>query len=266
MNFVNILWYQYLVNIIDILIVTYIIYHIILLVKGTRAVQILIGILILLIITFLARDIFHLKTLTWMLENFWLAAVVIIAVVFQPEIRSALVQLGSQHWAKFISVPDSSYINEVIEAIKELSERKEGALIVFEKDIGLKEYIETGTKINANISRDLIVSIFNKDSPLHDGAVIIRDGMLVSAGCVLPLSSTESKLTKTFGTRHSAGLGLSEVTDAIVIMVSEETSKISIAVNGKITGNVDPDKLRINLMDSFWKIGGRSIFSKIGLK
>jgi diadenylate cyclase len=266
MNILNILWSQYLVNIIDILIVTYIIYRIILLLKGTRAVQILIGILILLIITFFAHDIFNFRTLSWMLENFWLAAVVIIAVVFQPEIRYALVQLGSQHWTKLISMPEPSYINEVIEAIKEISDRKEGALIVFEKDVGLKEYIETGTMVNATISRDLIVSLFNKESPLHDGAVIIRDGRLVAAGCVLPLSSSESKLSKTFGTRHSAGLGLSEITDAIVIIVSEETTKVSAAVSGKITGNVDPDQLRLNLMDSFWKTSRKSVFSKIGLK
>ena len=265
MNFISVLWFEYLINIVDILLVAYIFYRIILLVKGTRAVKILIGILILLFVTFLAREVFHLRTLSWLLENFWLAAVVIIAVVFQPEIRSALAQLGSQHWTKMFRMREATFINEVVEAIKVLSSRKEGALIVIEKEIGLRDYLETGTKINAIVSEEIIISIFNKESPLHDGAVIIHDGTIVAAGCVLPLSTGENKLTKSFGTRHSAGLGLSEETDAIVIIVSEESGKISIALNGKMTA-ADPDELKQNLIDSFWKASGRSFFSKLGIK
>jgi len=265
MNFIGFLWNQYLVNILDIILVAYIIYRLILLVKGTRAVQILIGILILLFITFLARDILHLRTLSWILENFWLAAVVIIAVVFQPEIRSALVQLGSHHWTRMFSMPEVSLINEVVEAVKVLSVRKEGALIVIEKEIGLRDYLETGTRINAAVSQELIISIFNRESPLHDGAVIISGGHLVAAGCVLPLSTGETKLTKSFGTRHSAGLGLSEVTDAIIVIVSEETGKLSIAAKGKIDTDFDPDQLKQYLIDALWKTGRKSFFSKMGL-
>ena len=266
MNFLSVLWFEYLINIVDILVVAYIFYRIILLVKGTRAVKILIGILILLFVTFLARDVVHLRTLSWLLENFWLAAVVIIAVVFQPEIRSALAQLGSQHWTKMFRMHEATFINEVVEAIKVLSSRKEGALIVIEKEIGLRDYLETGTKINAIVSEEIIISIFNKESPLHDGAIIIRDGIIVAAGCVLPLSSGDNKLTKSFGTRHSAGLGLSEETDAIVIIVSEESGKISIALNGKMTGDIDPDLLKQNLIDSFWEAGGKAVAPKAGIK
>ncbi len=265
MQFIVELWTHYLVHVVDILIVTYIIYRIILLVKGTRAVQILVGILTLLVITLLAQ-VFHFQTLGWLLENFWLAAVVIIAVVFQPEIRSALVQLGSQRWAKFMTEEKASDINEVVEAVRELSETKTGALIVFEREIGLKEFIETGTIINAIITREIIVTILSKESPLHDGAIIIKSGLLVAAACVLPLSSSASKLSSSFGTRHSAGLGLSEVSDAVVVILSEETGKISIASAGKIIPQTDPDGLRKSLTEIFSKPVQRTILSKLGLR
>lgn len=232
----------YIVNILDILVLTIIFYRLILIIKGTRAIQIVIGILFILGLTIVARDVLHLKALSWLLENFWLAAVIIFAVIFQTEIRNVLAQIGSQLWCSKSKVEDF-YITEIVEAVEDLSKSVMGGLIALENEVGLKNFIETGIALNANISKELLLSIFkNKSAPLHDGAVIIFNGKIMAAGCLLPLShETDVKL---FGTRHRAALGLSEVTDALVIVVSEETGKISVAYKGKLHVDISIVKLK----------------------
>jgi len=261
MELFKFLWSHYLVNVVDILVVTYIFYRILHLIKGTRAVQIVLGILTLVILTFLAQEVLHLRTLTWLFEKFWLATMVILAVVFQPEIRSALAQLGSHRWGKILLPSELGFVNEIVEAIKELVQKKTGALIVLEQDTGLRNYIETGTIINAHVSRELIISIFNPASPMHDGAVIIQNSRLIAAGCLLPLSH-EPGISKILGTRHRSAVGLSEISDAIVLVISEETGKISLAREGNLESDVDSEVLRQRLTDLFRERGEKSIIRR----
>ena len=232
----------YIVNILDILILTIIFYRLILIIKGTRAIQIVVGILVILGFTVVSRDVLHLKALSWLLDNFWWAAVIIFAVIFQIEIRNVLAQIGGQLWGSRNKI-QSSYITEIIEAVEDLSASMIGGLIAIENEIGLKNFTETGITLNADISNELLLSIFkNKAAPLHDGAVIIFNGKISAAGCLLPLSHDTS--VKIFGTRHRAALGLSEVTDAVVIVVSEETGRISVAYKGKLYGNISALNLK----------------------
>ena len=231
MELVAHIWNVYIVNILDILILAYIFYRILLVIKGTRTIQIVIGLIVLVAITIIARDVLHLETLSWLMSRFWLAAVVILAVVFQTEIRYALAKIGSKLFFLETKIK-SNFISEIVEAAVEMSRIRMGALIVIEKDMGLKNYTETGIKIDAKISHELLLSIFNTKAPIHDGAIIIKDERIDSVGCVLPIS-TEIEV-KHLGTRHRAGIGLSAVTDAIVIVVSEETGNISVCTDGKI--------------------------------
>ena len=241
------IWNVYVVNILDILILAYIFYRILLVIKGTRTIQIVIGLIVLVAITIIARDVLHLKTLSWIMGKFWLAAVVILAVVFQTEIRYALAKIGSKLFFAETKIK-SNFLNEICEAAVEMSRIKMGALIVIEKDMGLKNYTETGIKIDAKITHELLLSIFNTKAPIHDGAVIIKDERIDSAGCVLPIS-TEIEV-KHLGTRHRAGIGLSALTDAIVLVVSEQTGTISVCLDGKIQ-QVQGDNLLETLTKSY---------------
>ena len=247
MELVAHIWNIYIVNILDILILTYIFYRILLVIKGTRTIQIVIGLIVLVAITIIARDVLHLETLSWLMSRFWLAAVVILAVVFQNEIRYALAKIGSKLFFAETKIK-SNFLNEICEAAVEMSRIRMGALIVIEKDMGLKNYTETGTKIDAKITHELLLSIFNTKAPIHDGAVIIKDERIDSAGCVLPIS-TEIEV-KHLGTRHRAGIGLSALTDAIVIVVSEETGNISVCSDGKIE-IISNDKLLKTLTNRY---------------
>ena len=247
MELLSYIWNVYIVNILDILIVAYIFYRILLVIKGTRTIQIVIGLIVLVAITIISRDILHLRTLWWLMSKFWLAAVVILAVVFQSEIRYALATIGSKFFFKEIKIK-STFITEIAEAVVEMSRIRMGALIVIEREMGLRNYTETGIQIDAKITHELPLSIFNTKAPIHDGAVIIKDERLESAGCVLPIS-TEIEV-KHLGTRHRAGIGLSSLTDAIVIVVSEETGKISICLEGKIK-EIESEKMSGTLKDLY---------------
>ncbi len=231
MELVAHIWNVYISNILDILILAYIFYRILLVIKGTRTIQVVIGLIVLVAVTIIARDVLHLQTLSWIMGKFWLAAVVILAVVFQSEIRYALAKIGSKLFL-FGTKIKSNFISEIVEAATEMSKIRMGALIVLEKDMGLKNYTETGIKLDAKVTHELLLSIFNTKAPIHDGAVIIKDEKIEAAGCVLPIS-TEIEV-KHLGTRHRAGIGLSATTDAIVLVVSEETGNISICVDGEI--------------------------------
>ncbi|MGA2091252.1 MAG: diadenylate cyclase CdaA [Endomicrobiales bacterium] len=250
MELIGHMWSHYVVHIVDIGLVSYILYELMLLVRGTRAVQIIVGILMLVVITFLSNEVLHLRTVSWLFDKFWLAAVIILAVVFQPEIRSALAQLGSHQWGRIILADDIGFIDEIMAAIKDCSEKYVGALIVIERTTGLRNYAETGTIIDAKITKELIMAIFNTKAPLHDGALVIQNTRIVAASCVLPLSH-EQNFAKTFGTRHRAAAGLSEISDALIIVVSEQTGMISIASEGKLDNGISLDELRRRVVDLY---------------
>ena len=231
---------KYIASFLDVIVLAIVFYRIILVIKKTRAIQIIFGIFIILFFTIIAKFL-RLKALLWILENFWLAAVIIFSVVFQVEIRNVLAQIGGQIYGFRLKVKDS-YITEIIEAVKDLSMSMSGGLISIENEICLKNFTETGISLNANISKELLLSIFkNKSAPLHDGAVIIFNDKISAAGCLLPLSHTNIKI---FGTRHRAALGLSELTDAITIVISEETGQISVAYKGKLKTNISLSELK----------------------
>ena len=227
-------------NIIDIIVVAYVLYKIFTLIKGTKAVQLLNGIFVI-IIAKLITIIFDLKTLGWLLDeviNFGFLAIIII---FQPEIRRALEQIGRgkifMRTYNQQQEEQTRQIESMKKAVSYMAKRRIGALISIEKETGLNEYIETGIKMNAEISSELLINIFIPNTPLHDGAVIMQKNKITAAACYLPLSES-AFISKELGTRHRAALGLSEVTDAITVIVSEETGAISIASDGKIDRNL----------------------------
>lgn len=227
-------------DVFDIVIMSYIIYKAIYFLKETRAGQLVKGILILLTIYFIA-DLWELVTVSWLLSNVMDSALVAAAVIFQPELRRLLEKVGRTNFTKgqiFESNENelSVCIDNVSHAAATMQEKRIGALIVFEKRTQLGEIISTGTTVNAQSSVSMINNIFFPNSPLHDGALIIRDGRLYAAGCILPLTQRED-LSLQLGTRHRAAIGMTENSDAVVLIVSEETGTISIAVNGQITRN-----------------------------
>jgi diadenylate cyclase len=262
MGIVGELWSKYLLHILDILIMAYIFYNLILLLKGTRAIEISLGILVLLLFTFLVRDVLKLPTLSILLQLFWNFIVIILVVVFQPEIRAAFARLGRARLVYPIFKEKKEVINELIKGVKELLSRKVGAIVVLEGQTGLREYIESGVKINGELSSDLLTTIFYPKGPLHDGAVIVSGGRLIGARCILPISQN-SEIAGVLGMRHRAGLGLSEVSDAFVIIVSEETQQISVAENGVLHQNVSLGNLEERI-ESWYKRLEENILIQFG--
>ncbi len=236
-------WSAYIAPAIDILLIGFVFYHILLLIKGTHSVQVVMGLAVLMGMTLIIRHFLQLPAATWLLENFWSGAVILLAVVFQPELRMALAQLGSHPLGRIIQPGRLSFVEEIIGAVQEAMEKQMGMLIVLEQDVGLRNYAETGTLINGDISKELLISVFHYRSPLHDGATIIQNDRLSAAGCLLPLSN-DPNLAKILGTRHRAAVGLSEFTDAWVIVVSEETGKLSIAHGGELEREITIEDLR----------------------
>ena len=250
-------------HVLDILLVAYIFYKLMLVVKGTRSVQILQGILFLAVGTFFINEVLHLPMARWLLGKFWMAGLVILAVVFQPEIRAALAQLGSQQLSRWIFPGRFEFVDEIIKALKECAEKRIGALIVLEQDTGLKNYVETGTRIHGEISSELVLSLLHPRSPLHDGAIIISGTQLTAAGCLLPLSD-DPQLAKVLGTRHRAAVGVTEFSDALVLVVSEETGQISVARDGRLQRGVDLDKLRDQIYELVRAKSEKSLLRKSG--
>lgn len=228
-NFLSSLRWQ---DIIDILIVTVIIYRIILLIRGTRAVQMLFGIVVITIIYFISREL-DLLTLNFLLRTFLSSILLIVIIVFQRDIRRVLTQVGKTPFQRQHEMVTED-LNEIVKAASHLARRHIGAIIAIERETGLRDYIESGHSIDAKVSRELLISIFLPTSPIHDGSVVIFNGRIHSAGCLLPLSKNPY-IAKRYGTRHRAAIGLSEETDAVLIVVSEETQEISISINGSIT-------------------------------
>ncbi len=230
--------------IVDILLVTFIIYGMFVLIRGTRAVQVLRGFIGLAVIFALISSLIELPAFGWLIGRIYPTLLVAIPVIFQPELRRALEQLGrTGSYLRFLRRKEKSpMVSAVKEACLRLSQRQHGALIVFERDTGLQEYIDTGILLNAEPSAELFLTIFNKNTELHDGAVIIRGEKLSAAACVMPLS-TSSLSDRQMGLRHRAALGISEVSDAVAVVVSEETGQVSIAHNGRIIRRQDPARL-----------------------
>ena len=235
-------------DIADILIVSYIIYRLILLIRGTRAVQMLFGIFVITIIYFISSQL-NLLALHWLLQTFLSSILLIIIIVFQRDIRRALTQMGKTPFLKTRDMAAND-LGEIISAAVYMARRRIGALIIIERNNGLRDYIESGFVLEANLLHELLVAIFFPMSPMHDGGVIIRDGKIHSAGCLLPLSKNQN-IAKRYGTRHRAALGLSEETDAVIIVVSEETQEISIVQDGEITSLADEEKLTSILQHIF---------------
>lgn len=236
-------------DIVDILVIAFLLYHIILLIKDTPAVQLIKGLVILFISSFIAEQL-GLRTIGWLLKGAMAMMVVALPIIFQPEIRRGLLKMGRRGFfinISFLHREDDKKIEQLINGlvmvIPMLSAKHKGALVVLEREVGLKEILETGIILNSEFSPELLYSIFMPDSPLHDGAVIIRGNKIIAANCILPLSERKD-IDKSLGTRHRAALGLSEQTDALVVIVSEETGNISVALDGKITRPLEPQGLK----------------------
>ena len=232
-------------DVVDIIIVAVIIYSLIRIVSGTRALQVLKGLGIILALAFVC-SILNLTTVSWILSWLINAAAVVLVILFQPEIRRALEKLGGGKFFGILAPPREDadrIVEELMRAVINMSKRKVGALIVFERKTGLKDIIETGTYLNAEITSELIENIFYPNTPLHDGAMIIRDGKVIAAGCFLPLSDNK-QISSELGTRHRAALGVSEVSDSYTIVVSEETGVISYMFDGMLTRYLDIPALR----------------------
>ena len=235
------------IDILDILIVAFLFYRLFLLVRGTRSAQMFVGLFLLITLSFIARWL-DMNALNWILSSLKTVWVVAFVILFQPELRRALSVLGQNRiLGYFIKVEETGTMSEIVKACHQLTQSGIGAIVVLEKDVGLRNYIETGTPIDARVTAELLVTVFTPSSPLHDGAVIIEKNRIVAAGCILPLSQNP-RLAKSLGTRHRAGLGLSEETDAVVIIVSEETRTISLASGGKLKRKLDINTLRNDLV------------------
>jgi|UniRef100_A0A7V3PT45 diadenylate cyclase len=239
------------VDIIDILLVAIATYYFLRFIRGTRAIRMLYALLFLIIVGTVARwlDFKALGLIVSSLTTVWLVAFVIL---FQPEIRNLLSRFGRARPIRFLFRPgvDSTLVEELIAAAATMKERKIGALIVIEQEIGLREYTETGTRLEARVSAPLLVSIFTPPTPLHDGAVIISGNQIIAAGCILPLGEAEPGL----GLRHRAAAGITAITDAVAIVVSETTGNITFARRGRLLINLTPSQLKYNLMQAVLKV------------
>jgi diadenylate cyclase len=234
-------------EVIDVAVMSFVLYQLLRLLRGTQGTQILVGLILLAVIGVIATQ-FNLVLLSWLFKNAAFFIVIAVIVMFQPELRRALDQLGrlghiGRPLSSFSTQLYSQAIAEAIRAAERLSAKRTGALIAFEREVGLEDYAATGVRINGEISAEVLQSIFYPNSPLHDGAVIVRGNQIIAAGCLLPLPE-ESSVRERLGTRHRAALGLSLASDALVLVISEETGAISVIEEGKITRNLDADGLR----------------------
>lgn len=240
-------------DIIEILLMAAVIYNVLVWIKDTKAWALLKGIVVILGFAIVAY-LLNLRTILWIAGKTISVGIIALVIIFQPELRRALEQLGRKRvWFGFLNIGDShrgerystKTINEILRAVYEMGAVKTGALIVIEQDMMLEEYIRTGIEVDGVVTSQLLINIFEHNTPLHDGAVIIRGNRVVSATCYLPL--TDNRLSKELGTRHRAGVGISEVTDSLTIIVSEETGAVSVAVGGELIRDIDEESLRNKL-------------------
>lgn len=238
-----------LISIVDVLLVWFVFYQLMKIIKGTKAVQLLKGIFVIIVVRFLT-DVFSLDTLRYLLDQVLPFGVLVIVIIFQPELRRALEQLGRGRLFARTNIQEEQERKRLMEAITKsvsyMAKRRIGALISIERETGLSEYIETGIPLSADITSELLINIFIPNTPLHDGAVILQKNQIAAAGCYLPLSES-SFISKELGTRHRAAIGLSEVTDAITIIVSEETGAVSITAAGDLDRNLSMEEFEARL-------------------
>jgi diadenylate cyclase len=235
-------------DVLDVLVVAFIIYRTFLLLKGTRASQLVAGVIIVFFVFYLSKHL-ELFALGWILNNFVSSITLVIVVVFQNEIRRVLLMLGrSPFFKKITYVEETLFFDELANACTAMAGRKTGALIVIEREVGLEEFMEIGVRLDAEVNTELILSIFQYASPLHDGAMIIREGRIRGASCILPLTMKDT-IDKELGTRHRAAIGISEVTDALALVISEEKGRISYALKGEIHRDVKGDELKRVLLE-----------------
>jgi len=245
---------ELIIDVIDIAVVSFLLYKLFALMRGTRAVHMFFGLIVLFLLSVLAQWM-NLIAVNWLITSLRTVWVIAFVIIFQPELRRALSMLGQNPvLSRLVRMRQSHVIPEIVKAVQEMSENKVGALIVLEKDMGLKNYAETGTTVDARVSAELIESIFTPPSPLHDGAVVIQNDRVVAAGCTLPLS-TNQRLSQALGMRHRAALGMSEESDALVIVISEETGTISLVEDGKLHRKIDLTTLKNELFRSFGVVG-----------
>jgi diadenylate cyclase len=234
---------RWILDVVDVLLVAFLIYHVFLLVRGTRASQMFLGLAGILALTGLA-ELAHLSALSWILTSLRTVWLVAFLIIFQPELRRGLSQIGNSWlFRRLIRLEATSHLSEIEDALTNLSRRGLGAILVLERNTGLRGVAETGTVLEATLSAELLETIFTPPSPLHDGAVIVRGNQIVAAGCILPLSQNPN-WERSLGTRHRAAVGITEETDALALVVSEENHSISIAEKGNLIRNVDPTSLK----------------------
>jgi len=231
----------------DILAVTLALYGLLLLIRGTRAVQMMVGLLVL-IAARLVSDVFQLSAMGLILQNFFNWGWLIIIILFQNDIRRALARMGGGFFPSVTPREATQMLEEIVRASQTLAQKRVGALIVLERETNLEDLVEAGVSLDAAVTKELLVSVFLPYSPLHDGAVLVKEGRLSHAGCVLPLT-LRSDLPEGVGTRHRAAVGITEESDAVVVVVSEETAAISVVVGGEMTRDLDAPRLRKVLRD-----------------
>lgn len=237
-------------DVVDVFLVAFILYNFLALMRGTRAMQMMWGLAII-FLAYLAAQFMNLFTLRWMLDSFLSAIIIIIVILFQEDIRRALSRFGRNPFYMGVTrTEETQVLEEITRAVKSLGQKKIGALIVLERESMLNDFVTVGTELDSRVERDLLSSIFLPYSPIHDGAVIVRNGRVFAAGCFLPLTMS-LKVDKRLGTRHRAALGITEATDSIAVVVSEETGTISLAEGGMIDRELDVVALREKLLQYF---------------
>lgn len=250
-----------LIDLLDILAVYYVFYKIYQIMKGTRASQMFAGLLLIIVASFLFQML-NMKGMSWLISSFTAVWVIAFVIIFQPELRRLLIQIGQSRLIRMLfKVEENRAINAVINAAVQLADRHYGGLFVLQKDTGLKGIIETGIKLQAEVTSELLVSIFSPRTPLHDGAVIIANDIVQAAKCILPLSQNPAVIRE-LGTRHQAALGITEESDAAAVVVSEESGRISLAFQGKfIHRNLDKELLKKYLIEVF-EVGKHKIYEE----
>jgi len=237
-------------DLVDVILMSIIVYRLLLIIKGTKAAHMLMGLGVLLLASLLSRY-FELYTVDWLIQSFWAQIVIAIIILFQPEIRRALAQMGETPFLQTLTPAEElKSLEEIVRAAIALANRKIGALIAIERETSLKDFIEVGVPLDARVSKEILLSIFHPTSPVHDGAVVIKGNRIVAAGCFLPITMSPD-ISKSLGTRHRAAMGLSEETDAVILIVSEETGMVSMAIQGKLETHLDMGTLRDILTDLF---------------
>jgi diadenylate cyclase len=240
MQYLSVIWRPVL----EIAVLWYVFYHLLIFIKGTPAVQVLRGLVLLIVLfsisLFIAQKL-NLAIINWILPKLFAIFLISFLIIFQPELRRGLAKLG-QGPLLSLFFREERIVNEITEAVYSLAQKKIGAIIALEREIGLKPYIESGVSLDSRVSSELIGTIFMPHTPLHDGGIVIQNGRIIAAGCLFPLSQNP-KISKTLGTRHRAAVGLTDETDAFVVVVSEETGQVSLAREGRLIRNIDQESL-----------------------